>query len=93
MTVRGKRILLSIPQQKEIGIELSEKDKELIMKEEIKKWSSLEVFAIGDSVDGEKMTVGDKVYVPTNSLQYAEKVMINDHVKFLVSENDIAIVW
>ena len=93
MTVRGKRILLSIPQQKEIGIELSEKDKELIMKEEIKKWSSLEVFAIGDSVDGEKIAVGDKVYVPTNSLQYAEKVMINEHVKFLVSENDIAIVW
>jgi hypothetical protein len=36
---------------------------------------------------------GDKVYITTGSLQNAEKVEIDDEVKLMVSEGDIAIIW
>ena len=57
----------------------------------MKLWTKLEVYAIGDTVD--KVNVGDKVYVTTGSLQNAEKVELEDGMKLMLSEGDIAIVW
>jgi hypothetical protein len=87
----GRRVLINVPQKKESVIELTAKDEEQIMQEAMKLWTKLEVYAIGDTVD--KVNVGDKVYVTTGSLQNAEKVELEDGMKLMLSEGDIAIVW
>jgi len=87
----GRRVLVNVPQKKESVIELTAKDEEQIMQEAMKLWTRLEVYAIGDSV--EKVKAGDKVYVTTGSLQNAEKVELEDGMKLMLSEGDVAIVW
>lgn len=84
----GKRVLINIPEMKESTIQLNDSDKEALQKEAIKKWSQLEVFAIGDEV--EKVQVGDKVYVQGYGLEGAEKVEIDGAMKLMVKEFDIA---
>jgi hypothetical protein len=91
MKLMGRRVLINVPQKKESVIELTAKDEEQIMQEAMKLWTKLEVYAIGDTVD--KVNVGDKVYVTTGSLQNAEKVELEDGMKLMLSEGDIAIVW
>lgn len=91
MKLMGRRVLINVPQKKESVIELTAKDEEQIMQEAMKLWTRLEVYAIGDTV--EKVKAGDKVYVTTGSLQNAEKVELEDGMKLMLSEGDVAIVW
>lgn len=91
MKLMGRRVLVNVPQKKESVIELTAKDEEQIMQEAMKLWTRLEVYAIGDTV--EKVKAGDKVYVTTGSLQNAEKVELEDGMKLMLSEGDVAIVW
>ena len=90
-TLRGKRVLVTVPELKKSAIEISAKDEEMIMQEAMKKWEKIEVFAVGDEVDG--VNKGDMVYVQTYALESGEKISINDHMRILVPENAIAIVW
>jgi hypothetical protein len=46
---------------------------------------------VGDTV--EKYKAGDIVYLTTGSLQNAEKIELEDGMKLMVSEGDIAIKW
>lgn len=87
----GRRVLINVPKKKESVIELTAKDEEAIMRESMNLWTNLEVFATGDTVT--LVSPGDKVYLTTGSLQNAEKVEINDEIKLMVSEGDIAIIW
>jgi hypothetical protein len=64
--LRGRTILVSVPERKKSGLELSAKDEEAIMADAAKLWSRLTVFAIGDKV--EEVEVGDQVYVRTGAL-------------------------
>lgn len=89
--LRGTRILLSRPEVKDSGIELSEKDKEMIENDLKKKWSELEVFAVGTTVEDVK--AGDRVYVQISALEHAERIEVDGQVKFMVREQDIAIIW
>lgn len=91
MKLMGRRVLVNVPQKKESVIELTAKDEEQLMQEAMKLWTKLEVYAIGDTV--EKVATGDKVYVTTGSLQNAEKIELEDGMKLMLSEGDIAIVW
>ena len=91
MKLMGRRVLINVPQKKESVIELTAKDEEAIMQEAMKLWTKLEIYAVGDSV--EKVSAGDKVYITTGSLQNAEKVEIDNSIKLMVSEGDVAIVW
>ncbi len=84
----GKRVLINIPEMKESKIQLSDADKELLQKEAIKKWSQLEVFAVGDEVD--KVKAGDKVYVQAYGLEGAERIDVAGSIKLLIKEFDIA---
>jgi hypothetical protein len=93
MKLMGKRVLINVPEKKESVIELTAKDEEQIMQEAMKLWTKLEVYAIGDTVETDKVAVGDKVYITTGSLQNAEKVEIDGTIKLMVSQGDIAIVW
>jgi len=89
--LRGKRVLLTMPELKKSAVELSAKDEEAIMQEAMKKWQKLEVFAVGDEITDVK--VGDKVYVQTYALESGEKIEIDGTIKLMVPESTIAIIW
>jgi hypothetical protein len=91
-TIKGKRILLSKPYKEKSGIELTTTQQAEIDAELMKKWTNLEVFAIGEDVTAVKP--GEKVYIPTFILQSAEIIDLNDQgIKIMVGEQDVAIIW
>jgi hypothetical protein len=89
--LKGRRVLIDVPQRKESSIELSVKDEEYMLAEAMKLWTRLTVFAVGDTVDSVKP--GQLVYVTTASLEHAEKVEINGQMKLMIIEGDVAIIW
>ena len=91
--LRGRTILLSVPETKKSALELSAKDEEAMMQEAAKLWSRLTVYAIGDKV--EEVEVGDEVYVRTSSLnmETVERIDIDGSVKLVLNEGDVIIVW
>jgi hypothetical protein len=91
MQLKGRRVLLNKPEVKESQFELSEADKLALEMDMRKTWTKLEVYAIGDEVESVK--VGDKVYMGITGLQSSEAVELEDGIKLMVAERDIAIVW
>lgn len=91
--LRGRTILVSVPERKKSGLELSAKDEEAIMQEAAKLWSKLTVFAIGDKV--EEVEVGDQVYVRTSALnmEQVERIEIDGSIKLVLNEGDVVIIW
>ena len=91
--LRGRTILLSIPERKKSVIELSSKDEEALMAEAVKMWNKLTVFAVGDKV--EEVSVGDQVYVRTASLnlEVVERIEIDGQTKLVLNEGDVIIIW
>ena len=90
-TLRGRRILIEVPEKKESIITLSEKDKDALMYEAMKQWNRLTIYAVGDKV--EDVVAGDVVYIAVSQLEHAEKVDIDGSVKLMLNEMDIAIIW
>ena len=90
-SVKGKRVLVTIPELKKSPVELSVKDEEMIMQEAMKKWHSLEIYAVGSDV--EDLRAGDNVYVQTYALESGEKIEVDGKMRILVPESAIAIVW
>lgn len=91
LTLLGSRILLTIPPAPETKIELTEEVKQAMHAEFMQQLKSLEVFAVGEEVT--KLKVGDKVYVPPGVAVHAEKIIIDESVKLLLGERDVAIIW
>jgi len=91
MQLKGRRVLLNKPEVKESQFELSEADKLALEMDMRKTWTKLEVYAIGDEVESVK--VGDKVYMGITGLQASEAVELEDGIKLMVAERDIAIIW
>lgn len=91
MKLLGRRVLLSIPQRPESILELSPEVEEQIEREFIKKWTGLEVYAIGQDVT--TVIAGDTVYVPTSTLSNAERIIIDNDTKMMINEFEIAIIW
>jgi hypothetical protein len=91
--LRGRTILVNVPQRKESKIQLSAKDEDHIMQEAVKLWNKLTVFAIGDKV--EDVSVGDLVYIRTSALnmETVERVDIDGEIKLVLNEGDVVIVW
>ena len=91
--LRGRTILLSIPERKKSVIELSSKDEEALMAEAVKMWNKLTVFAVGEKV--EEVSVGDQVYVRTSSLnlEVVERIEIDGQTKLVLNEGDVIIIW
>jgi hypothetical protein len=91
--LRGRTILLSIPERKKSVIELSSKDEEALMAEAVKMWNKLTVFAVGDKV--EEVSVGDQVYVRTAALnlEVVERIEIDGQTKLVLNEGDVIIIW
>ncbi len=91
MKLRGRRVLIDVPEKKESAIELSEKDKAMIEEGEMRKWTHLVVHAVGEDVT--EVKAGDEVYLTISSIQDAERVLIDDKVRIMVNEGSIAIIW
>jgi hypothetical protein len=91
--LRGRAILLNVPQRKKSAIQLSAKDEEAMMAEAAKLWSRLTVYAVGDKV--EEVVPGDEVYVRTGALnmETVERIEIDGEIRLLLNEGDIIIVW
>jgi hypothetical protein len=91
--LRGRTILLDVPQRKESSIQLSAKDEDALMADAAKLWSKLTVYAIGDKV--EEVAVGDQVYVRTSALnmEHVERIDIDGQVKLVLNEGDVVIIW
>lgn len=91
--LRGRTILISVPERKKSSIELSAKDEEAMMQEAAKLWSKLTVYAIGDKV--EEVKEGDQVYVRTSALnmETVERIDIDGSIKLVLNEGDVVIVW
>lgn len=89
--VKGQRVLLSRPEKKDLGIQLTPELEAELMQEELKEYHSLEVFAVGDEVTDVKP--GDQVYVSPGTLIHSEVVTIEGSEKIMVRAMDIAIVW
>jgi hypothetical protein len=89
--LKGRRILVEVPELKKSALQLTEKDEEAIMADAMKLWSKLTLYAVGDKV--EELNEGDLVYITTEALQRAEKVEIDGSIKLMLSEGDVALVW
>jgi hypothetical protein len=91
--LRGRTILLSIPERKKSALQLSSKDEEAMMAEAVKMWNKLTVYAVGDKV--EEVSVGDQVYVRTAALnlEVVERIDIDGETKLVLNEGDVVIIW
>jgi len=92
-SLRGRTILLDVPQRKKSMVELSAKDEEAIMQEAAKLWNKLTVYAVGDKV--EEVKAGDQVYIRTAALnmEQVERIDIDGDIKLVLNEGDIIIIW
>lgn len=90
--LRGNRVYLEIPEFKESPIYLTEELKEAFILEEKKKYTKLNVYAVGDLVNDLKE--GDAVLVDPAALQNAPVINLSDEKKvILVSPFDIIHIW
>lgn len=90
-SLKGRRVLVNQPEMKESAIQLSEADKASMEQESMKKWTRLEVYAVGEDVTG--VAAGDNVYVSVNAIKGAEVIEVEESIKLMLSEYDVAIVW
>jgi uncharacterized ferritin-like protein (DUF455 family) len=91
MKLKGKRVLLSRPVLEKSAIELTPEVQAKLDQENMKKWTHLEVFAIGDQVTD--INVGDVVYLPKNAIEQCDILEVDGEVKLMTSDFQIAIVW
>ena len=89
--VMGRRVLINFPKRPESKIELTPEVERQLEEEMVKKWTNLEVYAIGEDVT--TLKAGDKVYVPAEVLKSAERLNVNNDAKLMISEYDVAVMW
>lgn len=89
--LRGNRILITVPELKKSNIKVSPQDEELMMKNAMKKWQSLEVFAVGSDVKDIKKE--DQVYVQTYALESGEKIEVDGKMRILIPDTAVAMIW
>jgi hypothetical protein len=91
MKLKGKRVLLSRPVLEKSAIELTPEVQASLDQENMKKWTHLEVFAIGDLVTD--INIGDVVYLPKGAIEQCDVLEVEGEVKLMTSDFQIAIVW
>lgn len=91
MQVKGKRLLLNRPQIEKSAIELTPEAQESILKDQFKKWTHLEVYAVGDEIT--TMKPGDVVMISKTAIESCEIVEIEDAHRLIVNESSVVIIW
>ena len=90
-TLRGKAIFLDIPERKKSSIQLTPEAEDAMMKESLKLWTKLNIYAAGTKC--EEVKEGDKVYVRTTALEHAEKIEMDGSIKLVAAEHDVILIW
>jgi hypothetical protein len=91
-TLLGTRVLVTKPIKPESTIVLSPEMEAELEIEMMKKWTHIEIYAIGDEVKTVK--IGDIVYIPIYALKSADLLEMDDlTTKMMVAERDIAMIW
>ena len=89
--VLGKRVIIKKPViKKESLIEFTPAMEAEYEQEMMKKYSQLEVFAVGNAVTDVK--AGDLVYVGS-AIAHSEVLEIEGNIYFMVNEQAISIIW
>ncbi len=91
MTLKGKRILLVKPLMKESPIKLSDEAQKSLDEENVKFYTRLKIFEVGDMVFDYKKN--DEVYVATDALKNSEIIDMNGTITMLINEGSIVIKW
>jgi len=91
MKLRGNLVLLNKPVREESPLELSEESKAKLEADELHKWTHLEVFAVGDTVEDVKE--GDIVFVNSSAIGNSAIVEIEGKVKLMLPSHSIDIIW
>ena len=92
MKLRGNRIYLEIPKREESIIKLTPELEESRIKEEMKKYSRLKVYAVGDLITD--INVGDEVLVISDALHKAPIIPLTEELNvILISTFDVVHVW
>ena len=89
--LRGMRIMLSLPTREKSVIKLDPETQKELDKEYSLKFDKLEVYAIGEHVDG--ISIGDVVHVPTDELRRGTFVEINGEQKLIIPFLAISLIW
>lgn len=92
MKLRGNRVYLELPKREESLIQLTPELEEARLKEEMKKYSKLKVYAVGDLIND--INVGDVVLVIPDALAKAPIIPLTEEINvILVSTFDVVMVW
>ena len=92
MKLQGKRVLIDKPEVPKLKVELSESDLRAHELKIVEKFKRLKVFAVG--TDCVSVKEGQEVYITGTNLSRAELIELEDKtVKYLVNENEIAIIY
>jgi hypothetical protein len=90
--LRGNRIYLEMPPEKNYGIVLDEETKALVEKDKMREWGKLKVYAVGELIQDIKE--GDLVMIDPNSVSRVVKIELSPkRTVLLVSTFDIAHIW
>jgi hypothetical protein len=89
--LKGHRVLINEPDIQRPAIELSPEAMNEFEKEQLSKFNSLTVYAVGDEVT--TLKPGDKVQISTGILTMSEVIEIEGSHKLLVREMDINMIW
>ncbi len=89
ITLKGRRVLLDIPEIKQPSIKLTDAAQAEYEKGVFEKLRVLTVYQAGDGCETTKN--GMKVYLSPASLQ--NKVPVGDDFKFLISESEIIYIY
>lgn len=92
MKLRGKRVILNLPEKKNNNeLVLLPGMQEELEREELLTLQNLEVFAVGDQVDDIK--AGEWVFVSANNLGMSVPLKIKGEDKIMLREMDVDFIW
>ena len=84
----GNRVLIQRPEPMDQGtlskIELLGDAKKQMESDAMKRWTRLKVAAVGNTIDVERLKVGDEVYIPSGVISSSEVVILDNQEYFMV---------
>ena len=91
--LKGNRVMIERPVRPESAITLTPEIEKQLDEEMIKKWTALNVFAVGDKVEEKDLKPGSKVYIDPSCLQSAGRMEVDGKSYIVIREYDIVVIW
>ncbi len=90
-TLRGIRIIVSLPKRPDGGVPLLPETQKEVDREFAMKCDRMKVYAIGDAVEG--ISEGDEVYIPYDERLRGSYITINGEDKMIISSMAVTLIW